>query len=182
MYMLAEPLQREADQIPLELYTNGELDLLALCKSLGIQVLNVHFKKAHGSGALIHEGDSWIIYVNDNDSSQRKRFTVAHELGHYFSYKIGLAAKKYIDDHHGHMQDFAMCEAMDGECRLLEMEANQFASRILMPENAVNKLYTEGKNVEEMAKYFGVSECAMTFRLMDLGYTLLEQISHDITR
>ena len=56
--------------------------LLKMAKDNHIEVLEAELYDI--SGALRREGNGWKIYVNRQDSPQRKRFTIAHELGHYF--------------------------------------------------------------------------------------------------
>ena len=46
----------------------------------------------------------------------------------------------------------------------MEKEANEFAAELLMPENLVKEKWYECKSVYKMAKYFGVSEIAMSIR------------------
>ena len=53
----------------------------------------------------------------------------------------------------------------------MEYMADQFAARLLMPENDVNELVKSGvKTVKEMSLIFGVSLEAMKYRLEQLGY------------
>lgn len=72
-------------------------------------------------GAAILNGDTYCILYNDMDrSSQRIRFTLAHELGHIIL---------------GHLEfDACLCRLSDYEYDVLEKEANQFASQLLSPE------------------------------------------------
>jgi Zn-dependent peptidase ImmA (M78 family) len=58
----------------------------------------------------------------------------------------------------------------------LEKEANYFAANILMPENIVKDYiekndidFYEDLDIQKMAKAFGVSSSAMTYRLINLG-------------
>ena len=53
----------------------------------------------------------------------------------------------------------------------MEYMADQFAARLLMPEDDVNELVRNGvRTVKEMASRFGVSLEAMKYRLEQLGY------------
>lgn len=65
----------------------------------------------------------WGIYVNQNGSPRRRRFTAAHELGHYLIHR-----KKYPD---GLRCDEAAVDGRNGV--EIEREANEFASTLLMP-------------------------------------------------
>lgn len=164
-----------ADNIPLDYYKKGRLDLSKLCEKLDIDVFDADFTNDKISGAIENKDKKWTIYVNNSDSAPRKRFTVAHELGHYFSYIYGSHSKQEIDNNEGVMQDFAFSRSMQTDMsKPAEVEANQIAAHILMPATSVKQL-AEDNNTEEMAEYFGVSESAMTFRLKNLGYRLLEE-------
>jgi hypothetical protein len=68
-------------------------------------------------------GKRWGIYYNLNGSPQRRRFTAAHEFGHYL-----LHRKKYP-------RGFRSNEAaIDGRSKDgIEREANEFAATLLMP-------------------------------------------------
>ena len=55
-----------------------------------------------------------------------------------------------------------------------EQEANAIAEMLLMPERETRQLIEQGYSLEEMADYFEVSESAMTVRVMNLGYKILE--------
>lgn len=180
---LNDKIKKSIDEkVLLEFYQDGQLDLEKVCDSLNIRFLEAEFDDDRHSGYLIKNGDSWTIIVNRTDSPKRKRFTVAHELGHYFSYINNSFSKTVIDSNDGVLQDYAVFARESNpsdETKKMEIEANQIAAHILMPEGQVRKLAEERKNVEEMAMFFGVSESAMTFRLVNLGYQLLESIYAD---
>lgn len=65
------------------------------------------------------KNDYYIFYNTDNQSIQRIRFTVAHELGHYYLKHYDLIDNNtpYIDT------------------KILEIEANYFAKLILFPKH-----------------------------------------------
>lgn len=155
---------------------DGRLNIARFCESKGIRVLEAKFAKDNISGAIRKENDNgvecWTIYVNRTDSIRRKRFTIAHELGHYLSYQKGSKSKAHMDET-GMFQDAAIAKR-DGVVTEAEKEANEIAGELLMPAGSVNLKIDEGMNVEELANFFGVSESAMTVRLRNLGFRLLE--------
>lgn len=116
------------------------------------------------SGALRKEKDGWVIYVNRGDSSQRNVFTIAHELGHFFVHKQDC--EEFIDG------QFVSRNEQE-KYALKELEANEFAGNLIMPEAQVRHLVTgviTADMVHLMAKNFGVSSIAMETRLRNLGY------------
>ncbi len=106
-----------------------------------------------------------IIVVNSKHSAVRKRFTIAHELGHYIL--AGCPGKCYA---HRESSDVYNAE---------ERDANSFASALLMPEDDVIKFFnsnskkTFGKSdslqIFCVAKKYNVSEKAAEVRLKKLG-------------
>jgi Zn-dependent peptidase ImmA (M78 family) len=102
-----------------------------------------------------------------------RRFTIAHEIGHFVSYLNDGESKAALADK-GQVTDFAFTRLEDGGAAKMETEANAIAARILMPEGDVRSLVENDKTIEDMARYFQVSDSAMSYRLNDLGITPLE--------
>jgi Zn-dependent peptidase ImmA (M78 family) len=103
------------------------------------------------------------IYLNASEAREspgRRRFTLAHELGHWVCQCLeGRTAPVY-------------CRPKDVSAaadRALEREANVFAAELLMPEPAVRAEWPRAATATELARRFGVSEEAMAWRLYSLG-------------
>lgn len=111
------------------------------------------------SGELVPDGDTAIIKFNPSDSAKRQRFTIAHELGHYM---LG----------HGHAFRDPSSHFSMSYYDQREVDANQFAAEVLMPEVAVKVLLKQRKitDVAELARLFDVSVNAMSYRLKKLGF------------
>jgi Zn-dependent peptidase ImmA (M78 family) len=96
------------------------------------------------------------IVVNAGEPHPRRRFTLAHELGHWVCQVLqGHRAPLY-------------CRAVDvsqAADRQLEREANVFAAELLMPEPAVR---ASTGAIADRAERFGVSEEAMHWCLYNL--------------
>ena len=153
------------------------LDINNLCKKLKIKVFNATFDDKNIAGAIEHLDDgSWQIQIKETDNSNRKRFTAAHELGHYISWLY--KSESFTDlDTNGFHTDFSISKTMhrsQDNNNKAEYEANEIAGRLLMPRDLVDQLVKEEKSIEDMAICFGVSIPAMTVRLKNLGYTLIE--------
>jgi Zn-dependent peptidase ImmA (M78 family) len=96
------------------------------------------------------------VYVNANDVPGRRRFTLAHEVGHWVCQCLEGRGVP------------VMCRAEDvapGADRSLEREANVFAAELLMPEVAVRSVAEK----PDTAAHFGVSAEAMRWRLYSFG-------------
>ena len=100
------------------------------------------------------------VWLNATEPTPRRRFTLAHELGHWVCQVLeGRGAP-------------VMCRADEvgvGEGRALEREANVFAAELLMPEEVVRASFD--RTLGGTAVRFDVSEEAMGWRLYNLGLT-----------
>ncbi|MBU4017219.1 ImmA/IrrE family metallo-endopeptidase [Patescibacteria group bacterium] len=101
------------------------------------------------------------IYVAEDEAPNRKAFTVAHELGHYFLHE-NKQTEVFLRE-----QILNLTE----ESRENEQEANWFAASLLMPEKLIKKYYSISKDVDVLSTLFGVSPTAVYFRLKNLGLT-----------
>ncbi len=126
------------------------------------------------SGLLLPEQrEIWLNAEETRQSLGRRRFTIAHELGHWVCQVL-----------EGRWQP-VYCRVADVQADVgagpvrpstnppLEREANVFAAELLMPEPAVRSAFTPADSVEAMAARFDVSESAMHWRLFNFG--LLEE-------
>jgi Zn-dependent peptidase ImmA (M78 family) len=96
------------------------------------------------------------IHVNAKEAETRRRFTLAHELGHWICQRLdGRAAPMFC-----RQQDLAASAD-----RALEREANIFAAELVMPEPEVRAAFAQHGDVKELAEAFGVSPLAMQWRL-----------------
>jgi len=159
-------------------YKHTLLDLDAICESNGIELLEGRFEEENLSGALIKDGEKWSIVVNESHPRNRKRFTIAHELGHFFAVKHGsVQAEIFLEEQNNVIREYALMkraeEIEDGKYQV-ERQANMIAAEILMPDQMVQKLYDKKYSVAELAEEFGVSEIAMTNKLKSMGIDTLE--------
>ncbi|TXJ55629.1 ImmA/IrrE family metallo-endopeptidase [Brachyspira aalborgi] len=137
--------------------------ITAITEEYGIDVYNLSMS-SNISGAIIKEGDKYVIYVNDKHTPNRQRFTIAHEIAHY------ILHKEKIGDN---LTDNAMYRSKLSN--VFERQANILASEILMPVNFVMQFIEENKSVSEMASLFKVSEGAMRIRLRQGGDIFLAE-------
>ncbi len=108
------------------------------------------------SGSIVIKDDEVVISVNENESSVRQRFTIAHEIGHW------------VLGHGSNFRDSPE-EFLTQSPSLVEREANAFAANLLMPKSAVqDKVFVEKASIEAMAEWFNVSRAAMKWRLRNL--------------
>jgi len=122
--------------------------------------------------ALIKDGIG-VIGVNALHHPNRQRFTMAHELGHHILHWREIDGTAHVD------KGFAILlrdtEASQGTNRI-EIEANNFASELLMPTQLLEPLVDEkGFDLDDvellqaLAKRFKVSLSALQFRLLAMN-------------
>lgn len=133
---------------------------VAIAHELGIRVLEAQLD-GNTLGALLKEPqEDPTILLNQQDSRNRRRFTCAHELGHYVRRSAESNEYARVD-----LRDRRSSTGEDPE----EIYANEFAACLLMPEDEVKNLDELGLDDLEMALRFKVSREAMKFRLVNLG-------------
>jgi Zn-dependent peptidase ImmA (M78 family) len=122
------------------------------------------------SGVLFRKEGVAFIALNSKEPAVRQRFTLAHELGHYFMHQNRKTFVEYRDNK----------EQKNTEERIerspKEIEANKFAAALLMPKKFlledIAAFGSSGLNegyVSALAQKYGVSDPAMVYRLMNLS-------------
>jgi len=126
-------------------------------------------------------------YLTGPKQANHKRFVIAHEAGHIIKNRMyGTVSTEY--NHAGGVV-LTSASAIHKRYSYKEVEANNFAASLLIPEGMVamwmHKLYGEEKivkyqddildgkdidNIKFLAKTFAVSNIAMYIRLLRLGY------------
>jgi Zn-dependent peptidase ImmA (M78 family) len=96
------------------------------------------------------------IHINPTDSLVRKRFTVAHELGHVCR---GHGPRPREDNTAYSLYNYDP----------IERDANLFAAALLMPESAVRYFLDVGLSLGGLSEKFKVSAQAMRIRLERRG-------------
>lgn len=108
------------------------------------------------------------IAANAKDHYYRRRFTMAHELGHFLMHRDLLGDG--TDDDRAYRSVDAGNFYNTSITPEHEMEANRFAANLLMPAHLVRRYYYERtSDPVELSKLFQVSSEAMRHRLAGLG-------------
>jgi Zn-dependent peptidase ImmA (M78 family) len=146
------------------------VNLDALAEKAGIRIKYGDFDDEM-SGFAYQKGGIKYIGINETESLVRQRFTIAHELGHIFlhnqdqlSYDPSVELIHFRD------------ERSAAGTKTKEIEANAFAAELLMPAAAVRKEIRDMRDIDlhdseavgRLADKFGVSQAAITIRLVKL--------------
>ncbi len=140
----------------------GGIDLYAIagCENIFIEEREL----AVSEGELVFKNGIGIISVDNKITEPgQKKFTIAHELGHYFN--SGKKDGSYF------------CSGLDirgiKQNISAEVDANDFAAELLMPDEwFIHE--SKGKKfskyiLEELAEYFNVSLSAAALRYAEVG-------------
>lgn len=114
-----------------------------------------------------------IIMVEATEGTRRKRFTIAHELGHdeidyrlfvgesLFPVEAAVVFRCTSDD----VRDLAPTSPIPNRSEIL---ANKFAAYLLMPADLVREVWRKERDVYRCAELLEVSRESMGYRLEDL--------------
>jgi Zn-dependent peptidase ImmA (M78 family) len=141
------------------------VDVFSLVKKMGIDIRTAEFSNDNIAGTILKKNKDLKIIVNKNDFIERQRFTIAHELGHYFLHFENKSNSMYVEMYRSEVKNTE------------ETEANYFASALLMDEDLIKRefkkvikmKFPETATIAIMANLFKVSLTAMTYRLGNLG-------------
>ena len=144
--------------------TSAPVDVESICCEEGIRIISMDMheiediaKKPIAGAIQKHPQFGYTILVNESDIAVRQRFTIAHELGHFFLHMDKDAQEDKITSFR-----------MDSSPK--ERQANAFAANLLMPESLVRQEHARMviPVSDSLADIFRVSKQAMRFRLDEL--------------
>lgn len=101
------------------------LDLQAACETLGVVAVSLELGAGSGDGAYVEVGETGVALINGSLDAGRRRFNLAHELGHHL---VG---------------DAFAAELTAGPAAETERLLNTFAAHLLLPRAAVTALWNE---------------------------------------
>ncbi|WP_096187068.1 XRE family transcriptional regulator [Evansella halocellulosilytica] len=142
-------------------------DIIEVAELMGFTVINMDYQEdkvdAFSSMNTVNGNSYFVITTGDSGSFYRQQFSIAHEIGHWVLH-----------------QNINPQELDKDEYKIIENEANNFASIFLMPrESFGNEL--KSKIVDEIDTYYSlkrkwnVSMAAMIKRARDLNVISAEQ-------
>jgi Zn-dependent peptidase ImmA (M78 family) len=168
------------DQIPVnivEKIKEQNIELNELCYDLHDEVL----------GEIKKENGKYKINIQGYDFSYRRRFTMAHELGHYILHK-DLLDEEGLDDGLSYETMYRKNAKISSQH---EIKANQYAIELLVPKQLIERIVSSLNKIPEIHKIinengepnnhnlieylsdkFQVSKIALTFRLKNISKNL----------
>ncbi|NMF27969.1 ImmA/IrrE family metallo-endopeptidase [Cellulosimicrobium aquatile] len=128
--------------------SSGQADISALLNALGGRIEYSDRPEA----SHVWEKGNFVVFIPNSTSRRRDRFTIAHELGHYFLH--------YLYPKRSGEMSFGR-----GGRNRAETEANVFASALLMPDAPFRRAWRElGADEWHVARRFDVSPAAAQVR------------------
>ncbi len=155
--------------------------VIHIARELGFKVFGVEMGDRELSG-FIAVDDKWkrqfgtdkIIMVNQKDSNEHKRFTIAHELAHYLF--DAVSGQEYYNTYR--TDESRWQEHVAGQ-NDREAVANYFAANLLMPSLDFRRKYNElskdagvsdrAELTMGLSEFFGVPKTAVQIRYKELG-------------
>lgn len=147
--------------------TSAPVPIEELIEFHGLGLILSDFSDGEISGVI--DLKKRYLYINSLDSPPRRRFTIAHELGHWVLHQPELSTN----------QELAVLYRRPigrEENDRIEQEANCFAANLLVPEGLLRDVIHskksesfEGSRNAYLAKIFNVSESVIGYRIKFLG-------------
>jgi Zn-dependent peptidase ImmA (M78 family) len=167
--------ERAREQLEVARVKSAPIDIDKIARSANVKLIKQDLDNEISGVLKIEEDGSAVVIVNATHPPNRQRFTIAHELGHFFlHHKPGI-----------HIDKVFLRDASSGEgLHTIEIEANRFAAELLMPDSLVQKELekqirlnkdafwdTDNDILTSLADKFKVSTHAMSIKLAELGYS-----------
>ena len=116
-----------------------------------------------GYWEMDYENDKVIIYYNTNCPEHRQRYTKVHEFFH-FAQSLDMKFLEFMDSL---ILESDLPESVIKQ--LLEKSTEKATAMYLMPNDYFIKKYEETKDIDQLARIFGVSRQTLCYRIKECG-------------
>ena len=93
--------------------------------------------------------ENYYVYLSNQLTEQEERCIIAHEIGHILLHDISCDYYTTSNINRGK----------------LEIQANYFASLLLLDESTMDKVYLENLSIDQLSAYFEVPKELIQYRL-----------------
>lgn len=135
--------------------------IIDIANEVGADVFESELNESISGYVCKADTGKYEIVVNESHPATRKRFTIAHEIAHILLHGSILSTQKKLEDF---SKRSAVLTRQKGTNSKIEREADKLAAELLMPEDIFKQVWNSSDSVEEVAKYFNVSQAAATVR------------------
>ena len=153
-----------ANELIEKLELEPPIDLYELCKICNIEIVKENLKNAYAY-FRIRKGKKVIFLNNSIVNTEKEKFTIAHELGHYF-----------LPNHLEKVDDmYTRTDYMyKNERKKIETDVDKFAAELIMPSKFINPeleriSLRNFKQLEELAQKYQVSLTSLLCKYVDLN-------------
>ena len=158
-HLSRQEIENIAEHISSEIENLSELSAREIVNAFGGKLQYEEVLDGSNDGSIHVNGVSdFTICLPFLTSSLRDRFTIAHEIGHYFLHYLW---NKFKDENQGPICAYRYPNSADDR---VEWEANWFAAALLMPKTNFIEKWDQTHSISEVAGYFGVSTAAAKIR------------------
>lgn len=155
----------KAEQVLRENFINNPpIDVYEIAKNEGLEIEIKDFGDKFNNISGYIKPETRTIFVNSRDPENRRKFTIAHELGHWILHRDKLESEP---EKYAILYRIPLGRTQDDP---VEQEANCFAANLLVPEEMLVARRDE-KTEEELATEFHVSRDVIGYRISNLGRT-----------
>jgi len=126
---------------------------LIIKNTIDIVYWNFTLEKFSGMLVYFDDYDNYTIALSQNHPMKRKTFTIAHELGHYLMHK-DIKKEFYCND------------IFRANNTAIEIEANNFAAELLMPEKSFEYYIRKKWSISKIADSLSISYEAAKWRFV----------------
>lgn len=169
-FLYDNELEQEANKLCLQarsLEDSKAIDVVNLAFSLGFKLQFEDLQCCYGKGTLgmiILENNIILCDISTEPRTPTQehilRFTIAHELGHYALHQ------KYMDTESPFFHHSNLSQKQQDR---MEIQANLFASMLLMPREMFIEEYQKNRNIKHLSDVFQTSRQATEIRIKQLG-------------
>jgi len=152
-------------------YNSFKVPIEEIVQNEGIRLIYAEYGSNSFDGMTVYDNNNFYIHLNTDKGNKRNstrgRFTLAHELGHYFldSHRTGLKMG-LLSSHPSFLNRKSHNK--------IEREADYFASCLLMPEQMVcSELHRKKFSfdlIQKLSEKHSVSITACAIRFVQIGH------------
>lgn len=149
--------RQHADKLT-EIYSSPPIPVHEIAEMNGVRIIFTDFRNKSELISGFCDFRNSKLFVNREDIPERQIFTMAHELGHWLLHREFFLKSP---DLYPVLPRFNKVDYSNS----LEIEANQFAANLLVPERLLRPLRGQIVSPSAMARLFFVSRTMMEIRL-----------------
>lgn len=139
--------------------TSLPLHIREVAELYGFKIIEKNLTADHPGASGYIDSETQTIFIHQADAAVHKRFTIAHELGHYFLHPEELKSRTDLRTYYR--------KPIGGEIDDKEKQANCFAANLLVPSHLLRSLLANYNDVQ-IAKMFAVSQQVIGYRRKNL--------------